>query len=496
MLKNLIIANSYYDSASLMLLTNKIKEKLNLSTEDVAIMMATDMNKRIIEESNLLNDDGREAKASDILIALNTDLSDNEVLLIVNDLLNKKDKTKKVYNKEISFTDDAISQYDDTNFAVISIPGAYAKREVKKLLNAGKNILLFSDNISIEDEIKLKELAVSKNLLMMGPDCGTSIINGIGLGFANKVNRGNIGIVAASGTGLQELTCIISNNGGGISQAYGTGGRDIKNAVGGIMSLYCLDRLIEDDDTDIIAIVSKPPEKQVLNKIIEKVRDIKKPVLACFLGAESSDFDNSNIIFCETIEELALKTLEFSGKIVEEKDFDVKVDVKKGYIRGIYCGGTLAYETLLMLEKNNFEVYSNLSKLNKVGRKDKSIKNTIIDMGDDEFTIGSPHPMIDPSKRSLRIMEEVMDSDVSIILADVCLGYASNDNLADILAEDIKQAMKIRQDLVFIVNICGSKLDYQGYDNKKKILEDSGAIVVDTNAKAVKLAMKLLKEKR
>lgn len=500
MLKNIILQNRYYDSATLMLLTNKIKEKLNLNSDEIAIMMATEMNKRIISETNLLTDKGVAANAGDVIIAIKSELSDEDIISLIKDLLDKKTEDNKNKNiEEISSVKQAIETYKDFNFVVVSLPGAYAAREVKKLLEADEHVLLFSDNVSLEDEIKLKDLAISKDLLMMGPDCGTAIINGVGLGFSNKINKGNIGIVAASGTGLQEVSTIISNKGGGISQAFGTGGRDIKNAVGGKMMLYCLDLLLKDESTNVIVIVSKPPENMVIEKIKSKLKDCKKPVIACFLGASKEIFDNTNIVYAESLEQAALKALKLDGVSICSTETDnccISYKTEKKYIRGIYCGGTLAYESLLFLEKNGYEVYSNLSKHSdkKLGVKDLSKKHSIIDMGDDEFTVGKPHPMIDPSIRSERLLEESQDKDLAVLLMDVELGYGSNDNAAEILASDIKRIKEKREDIIFIVVLCASVLDYQGYENSKKTLEKTGAIVLDSNAKAIKLAMSIVKK--
>lgn len=503
MLKNLIISNKYYDSATLMLLTNQIKENLNLKTNEISVMMGTEMNKKIMENSDLLNEIGKGANSGDILIGIKSALDNQKILNMVDSLLNQEIDNKNSEQLEINSVDDGIKNYKDTNFAVVSLPGSYAAREVKKLLKAKKHVLLFSDNIDIKDEIELKDLAIENDLLMMGPDCGTAIIKGVGLGFSNRVNKGSIGIVAASGTGLQEVATIISNNSGGISYAFGTGGRDIKESVGGRMMLYCLDLLIKDEETETIVIVSKPPSKNVIEKIINKVKNIKKPVVACFLGEDISVLQSTNIVLCETLEETAIKVLELNGiKYSDSFDVDkilkmISSDKKNGYIRGIYCGGTLAYEALLMLEKQNIEIYSNLSKCEERRLKvnDKSLYNTILDMGEDEYTVGKPHPMINSSSRNEQLLKEAEDESVGIIIADIELGYGANDFAADELGETIKQIKTMRSDLVFIVVICGSKQDYQDYNLKKNLLIMSGAIVVNSNAQGVRLAIELSKRR-
>lgn len=500
MLKNLVITNRYYDSATLMLLTNKVKAELGLATEEIAVMMATDMNKRILHESGLLAEAGESANPGDVVVAIRSDMPDEEILALVERFLSRR-AAKKTQAVEVTSVNDALEVSPESNFAVVSLPGVYAARETRKLLNAGKHVLLFSDNISVEDEVSLKKLAVEKDLLMMGPDCGTAIINGVGLGFSNTVREGRIGIVAASGTGLQEVATLISNAGSGISQAFGTGGRDIKDKVGGIMMLYTLDLLIRDKNTDVIVIVAKPPEDGVLAKMIEKLSGVLKPVVACFLGADPAKFEGTGIHFASTLHEAAQKALALEGvKIAEEASFEDVLAKHAGlrgdgYIRAIYCGGTLAYETLLMLSRKGLPVTSNLlHDASHLSSRDVSRVNAVIDMGDDEFTVGKPHPMIDPGARSERLRAEAADPEVSVIIADVELGYGSNDLAADVLASDVREILTRRPDIAVITVICGSYQDYQGYDGKKKLLEEAGAIVPASNAQAVELALKLLKK--
>lgn len=491
MLKNIIVANSYFDSATLMLLTNKVKEQLGLSSQEVAIMMATEMNKRIMRESNLLDSTGEAASSGDMLIALQSDLATDQILEIVNEILAAKTKRPNTTTHvEVTSVQQAIAAYPESNFAVVSLPGVYAAREVKKLLNADKHVLLFSDNVSLEDEIALKDLAIARDLLMMGPDCGTAIVNGVGLGFSNKVNRGNIGIVAASGTGLQEVATIISNLGFGISQAFGTGGRDIKDVVGGRMMLYCLDLLLKDPLTEKIVIVSKPPEPKVLDKIKSKLVGATKPIIACFLGASKEIFASTNIHFASTLSEAAYLAVGRQMPPLETSQI-TQVD---GNLRAIYCGGTLAYEALLMLEKAGVNIHSNLAKTPEylMNAKTKSQGHVVLDMGEDEFTVGKPHPMIDPSSRSERIRMEAHDPSVRIILADVELGYGSNDLATSELAKDFAYVKSVNPEIVCLGVLCGSELDYQGYSTQRQLLVDVGVIVANSNAHAINIVRKLL----
>lgn len=505
MLKTFIKRNSYYDSATLMMLTSKIGEEMG-STKNVAVMMGTDMNKDIMEASGLLDETGRGAGANDLVIALKveTDEAFEEALVTIDKELNKKVESAGKESDVVATMDGAFDMDPELNLAVVSLPGLYAAREAKNLLNKGANVLLFSDNVSIDQENELKELALEKGLLLMGPDCGTAVINGVGLGFANKLKKGNIGIVAASGTGLQEVMCQISNRGGGVSQAIGTGGRDVKEAIGGKMMLFALQLLLEDQQTDVVVIVSKPPADSVLEKISKALKNkpADKKVILCFMG--HSDLVIEGCETAETLEEAAMMAVKASGR---GNDKEINVDLTPAlafkeekaadqkYIRALYCGGTLAYESMLMMKKAYGTVYSNvaLTKEEKMDGKMASKEHTVLDLGDDEFTVGKPHPMIEPSLRGDRLMEEAADKSVAVIVCDVELGYGSHENPASILAKEVKAAKEMLEKegrkILFIANILGTYEDFQGFEAQKKILQDAGMIVTESNAQAIRLAM-------
>lgn len=287
--KGKIKRGEYFDSVTLMIVAKQINEIAGIT--DAAVVMNTAENRSILESSGLLISEFDDAKASDLLICVNAENDEiaEKAMLQVDEVLEK-------VRHEISDTEDflpksletALKSLPDANLVLISVAGKYAAREAMKALKKGLHVMIFSDNVSLEDEIRLKKYAQEKDLLVMGPDCGTAIINGVPLAFANVVNRGNIGIVAASGTGLQEISSVISNNGAGISQAIGTGGRDVKKEVGGIMFLAALEALNRDKNTEIIVLVSKPPAKKVIEKILKKVENTHKPVVAIFLGDRKS----------------------------------------------------------------------------------------------------------------------------------------------------------------------------------------------------------------
>lgn len=505
MIHNIVKANAYFDSVTLMLFSSRLNAIEGV--QQAAVMMGTDHNKDLMKSSGILSSEiANTATSNDLIIgikAISQDIIDL-ALEALNDQFNNKSKATLGSDKKTfrSF-ESALKQTPNLNFAVISIPGRYAKSEVMKCLRNNINVLLFSDNVSIDDENELKTYAVENQLLMMGPDCGTAIINGVSLGFANVVKRGNIGLVAASGTGLQEVTVIIDRLGGGISQAFGTGGRDLKEVIGGKMMLLALEALNHDNKTEVIGMISKPPSKIVLERIINLVKTFKKPVVACFLGSESYDFEGSQVYSTETLESAANALIALSlgqdpeATVHETKKPKLQLPTENNgkYIRGLYTGGTLAYESILVLKHQQTIVYSNIPSDPIYLLKDveSSFEHTIIDMGEDYFTDGMPHPMIDPRLRSERIIKEVTDSETAIILLDCVLGYGSHMDPAGALASAINKAMsQATHPVTFIASVCGTPADPQNRIDQESKLRSAGVIVVDTNAQAAMLASYLI----
>ena len=338
----------------------------------------------------------------------------------------------------------------------------------------------------------------------MGPDCGTAIINGVAIGFANVVKKGNIGLVAASGTGLQEATVIIDKLGSGISQALGTGGRDVKDAVGGKTMLLALEALSIDPQTNVIGIVSKPPSPTVLNKILDLVSTFDKPVVACFIGASLDVFEGTKIIGCETVEDAAYTLVNIStqqslepGSLTDDEKSIRSTSGK--YLRGLYTGGTLAYEAMLIFKHQLGSVYSNIASDEQYLLKDPEVSrhHTIIDMGEDYFTDGMPHPMIDPRLRSERIKKEMKDADTAVLLLDCVLGYGSHSDPAGALVEAIAEGRKTQanENIIMIASVCGTESDPQRRSVQEDKLRQAGVIVMPTNAQAARLAAYVLGQK-
>jgi succinyl-CoA synthetase alpha subunit len=509
-IKGIIKQGEYFDSVTLMLVSKEINARKGII--DSGVVMGTKENRAILQASGLLLPEFEHTSDTDLLIAIKAedgrvlDLLVKELDSIFNSIRKKKGGTK-TFNPR-SF-DGAIKAMPDANLSLISVAGKYAAQEAMHALKKGLHVMIFSDNVSVEDELKLKTYASKKGLLVMGPDCGTAIINGVPLAFANVVNKGNIGIVAASGTGLQETSCIISNSGAGISQAIGTGGRDVKKEIGGIMFLDALRALKNDPQTEVILLVSKPPHESVLEKIAAEIKSITKPVVGIFIGADPEIIKKAGAIPATTLEMAALTAVFLSqGKNtddvkarLEERNQQIRIQanemaktLKGKYLRGLFSGGTLCDETQLILKEHLGYVNSNTPLHPDFRLQDawKPTGHAIIDLGDDDFTVGRPHPMIDYSLRNKKIIDEAGNQDVAVLLLDVVLGYGSNMHPEEELVPNFFKAKKMKPELHIICSITGTDKDPQNKANVKTALENAGALVMPSNAAASELCAQIL----
>jgi len=502
---NTIRKNHYQDSMKLMQISQKLSALEGV--KQASAIMATEANLLMLKEAGLIEKMPEFAGANDLIIAVDAKSQEigDEAILQLETLLAPADigNTSNIIYKSL---ETASNSLPGANIAVISVPGEYAKLEVAKAITKGLHTFLFSDNLSLEEEIEVKERAREKGLLVMGPGCGTSIINGIGLGFANIINKGPIGVIAAAGTGLQEVTCLINNLGSGITHGIGVGGRDLSQEVGGITTLEAIKILDKDNSTHVFLVVSKPPSKEVAEKVLEAFKETGKPSVICFLGSDLKS-DDPNIYFASTLDDAAIRAVQFAQNgskkpnIISAKNWKKQVqqavkslNSKQKYIRGLYSGGTLCYEAQYVLEPILGKIYSNapFNKEYKLKNSNKSEKNSLIDLGEEEFTVGRPHPMIDANLRSERLLSEASKADVAVILLDVVLGYvASPDPAGDLLPairEARKSAKKKGRNVVFVAHVCGTHNDPQGLIDQEDKLREEGVLVFPTNAQASRVA--------
>lgn len=496
MLYTVIKVNSYQDSVSLMMLSNKLSEMDGVKR--ISIMMGTPANKDIFENTGLMTSEVKKANPSDICIVVDTDddgLVKDVVEKVDSFLTNQASKSQSASFTSVRSWDSALSNLPNANMALISLPGQYAAGEAKKALEKGIHVFMFSDNVTVEEELELKQTAAKKGLLVMGPDCGTGVIGDIPVAFANVIHSGNIGIVGASGTGIQEVTSIIHRLGGGISHAIGTGGRDLSERIGAITAIEALKGLAADPKTDVIILISKPPAKAVRDKVVAVLKRLPKPVVAIFMG-EKPCASHDNIRYTWTLEDTATLAVDLAKNTqlipqaaLPEQVAAVTAEVKaqgSKLVKGLYSGGTLAAEAA-MLMKDTFGGTDESD--HSEGIMLRLSGHEIIDLGDDVYTRGKPHPMIDPRTRIDMLVAAAAQPETAIILFDVVLGYGSNEDMAGAMVQGIeKSRANNKKKVIYIASVCGTDKDPQVYQQQVDKLVNAGVLVEDSNAKAVRLA--------
>ncbi|XNM43880.1 acyl-CoA synthetase FdrA [Escherichia coli] len=505
--KIVIKPNTYFDSVSLMSISTRAN-KLD-GVEQAFVAMATEMNKGVLKNLGLLTPELEQAKNGDLMIVINGKSgADNEQLLAeIEELFNSKAQSGS-HEARYATIASAKKHIPESNLAVISVNGLFAAREARQALQNDLNVMLFSDNVSVEDELALKQLAHEKGLLMMGPDCGTVIINGAALLFGNAVRRGNIGIVGASGTGSQELSVRIHEFGGGVSQLIGTGGRDLSEKIGGLTTLDAIGMLENDLQTESLCL---SPNRPRLRRPVKcwNARACRKPVVVCFLGRVETPVDEQGLQFARGSKEAALKAVMLSGVKQENLDLhtlnqpliaDVRARLQpqQKYIRGLFCGGTLCDETMFAVMEKHGDVYSNIQPDPEFRLQDinRSIKHTFLDFGDDDFTNGKPHPMIDPTNRISRLIEEARDPEVAVIVMDFVLGFGSHEDPVGSTIEAIKEAKAIAaaegRELIILAYVLGTDLDTPSLEQQSQMLLDAGVILASSSTNTGLLAREFI----
>ena len=501
MQKVIVEKKRYVDSVSLMGIPDRVKSLEGIT--NVEAMMATAANQAILKMLEYVLPE--DVTANDLVIAVTaeTDEQCNAAVELVKNIIDRKDVDDYVHYNSLDEIDMTADHYD---LCQISLPGEYAAAEAKKALQMGMDLFIFSDNVSIEEELELKQLGNSLGKLVMGPDAGVAVLNGVALAAGSILKDGPIGIVAASGSGAQEVGCIIEKCGYGVSNLIGTGGRDLYPQIGGITMIEGIRRMENDPNTKVIVLVSKLADLGVMDKVLNVADNCKKSVVVVFLGSNEELFKNHKVHATFSLEECALKAVELAGGNVADfglsdaeirqlaKDSVSKLAQEKKFFRGLYCGGTFTEEALQYFSAHNKDVtlYSNLSNRYCVKLADSEVSqgHAILDLGAEDFTAKAPHPVFDPSLRLCRLRKELEDPEVGVVLLDFITGPGVAADPITAFAEECAK----HPEIVFISTICGSFEDPQNVVEKEKLLKDAGVIVVKSNYQSAKLASAMMNE--
>jgi FdrA protein len=481
---------TYYDSVILMQLQRAL---LGLpGVADAGVVMATPANRDLLAQSGLLTEVAGAAGADDMLIVVKaqSEPAAQDALRQVDALLARRRSSTETEFRPRSL-EAALKLLPEAGWVLISVPGRFAAGVAREALGLGRHVFLYSDNVSLEDEIALKQAARAKGLLVMGPDCGTALVNGVGLGFANRVRRGAVGVVAAAGTGLQAVTSRVHQLGAGISHGLGTGGRDLKAEVGAITALQGLDLLARDPATQVIVLVSKPPAPEVATRLLDVAQTLGKPVVVDFIGYPPPARVLGNLHFAASLSEaaeMAVSQLSVASNQPSKTDhLSTAHSITDHYLRGLFSGGTLAYEAMLVLQTTLHPLYSNnpITKSQALLDPLKSQAHTVLDLGGDEFTVGRLHPMMDNDLRLRRLRQEAADPEVGLILMDVVLGEGAHPDPASELAPAVAEARAGRPGLEVVVMVVGTDDDPQGLAGQVERFRAAGAQVFTNPSEAL-----------
>lgn len=481
---------SFQDSVSLMIISRKLSERPEV--DQVSVMMGTPANKSMLDSTGFWHDDFADATPNDICVAVRTEGEQPEIRDLIREQLEKE--LSAIANASGSSHqlvkarrfESACQKLPQANLLLVSVAGEYAASVAREGLQANKNVMLFSDNVPLEQEVELKTMARERGLIVMGPDCGTAMIAGSPLAFANVLPEGGIGVIGASGTGIQEITSQIALHQQGISHAIGLGGRDLSADVGGISALTALEMLAADDATRVMAFVSKPPSPQVRTRIIAAMQKVGKPVVALFLGSKPEQRREGNVWLANSLSDAARLAV-LLMRVAQQRRAQPEVAGKGIY--GLYAGGTLAAEAAMLLSAG---LGVPVSESHDQGVMLDAGGHRIVDLGDDSYTLGRPHPMIDPTTRSIEIEKLAAFPDVGVLLLDVVLGYGACADPAGAVVEAVDQVRAKRTaPLVVIATLTGTEGDPQGRSEQEEKLREAGVAVMETLEEAVLLAVSL-----
>ena len=486
----------YRDSVALMRISRAIAGLDGVVA--AALMIGSATNRKLMEEAGLLATDGRSAGPNDLVLAVRADTqaSAQAALNEAARLLEAPAAGDKGGDEWVPKSlDTALARLPNANLALISVPGEFAASEARRALSRGLHVMMFSDNVAIDDEVELKREAKERGLLMMGPDCGTAIIGGVPLAFANVIARGDIGIVGASGTGMQEVSTLIARHGRGVSHAIGVGGRDLKQAVGGITTLMAIDALDRDPATRQLVLVSKPPAAMVAKTVLDRVAQVKKPVSICFIGADDMSVPANAALFSDlrSCVEHALggKRIGWTPHAPDAKSLATRVARPRTRLQGLFSGGTLCAEAQVILRRAGIAVASNVPIPGVPTPAAAPDAHVVLDLGDDEYTLGRPHPMIDPTLRNQMLSAALRNGKTAVVLLDVVIGYGAHaDPAGDLIAA--LPAAKDREALL-IASVCGTEDDPQRYSRQVAQLDEAGIVAAPSNAHAAELAVDVLR---
>ena len=486
----------YLDSVALMQLSAELAALAGV--EDAVAMNGTPSNLEIMREAGLLASPGEAAEPNDLVVAVRAadGAAADAALAHAKSALRREVATTQGEEWRPRTLDGALDRVADANLVLVSTPGAHAAREARRALERGLNVMLFSDNVPLEAERSLKERAHALGLLVMGPDCGTAYIAGAPLAFANVVPGGRIGVIAASGTGLQEVSVLLARAGAGISHGIGVGGRDLSDAVGGVSTLDAIDLLASDPATDHLILVSKPPGPRTARLVFERLAAAGKPCTAVVFGAGAIEAPPGGPVPVPTLKDAVERATGrpiapgYDAAAIARSEVE-RLTAGRHALHGLFCGGTLATEAHAVLAAAGIGAVSGSATSAPPGA---NAPHLVIDLGADEYTVGRPHPMIDPTLRTAKLREALAERQVAVVLLDIVLGLGAHPDPARPVRDAVRDAGCDRPAVV--ASVCGTADDPQDAERQAAMLAGAGVAIAPSNADAASVAAAFLRHLR
>ena len=525
--RGIIVRDTYRDSVFLMRVSTRLRERDGIAQAE--ILTGTPSNLEALQDHGLLPSElvSAQPRPGDLVIAVrgtggSVDRALNEARNLIDmqrahDVGNVESGSSGRYRADS--LRDALEILPDANLALISVPGPHVRSEAMAALRRGLNLLIFSSNVDIDDELAIKREAAQRGLLVMGPDCGTAMFRGAALGFANAVRTGPVGLVGASGTGLQQVSALVHHCGGGVSHIIGTGGGDVGPEVAGRMTVSGMDLLDSDPGTRVVVIVSKPPHPRAAERILDRVQRIRKPVVVCFVGWNTSDYPDDPPVHATTLEDAALIAVSLAEEwplgevgavaaaLGSNRDDILAREASllardQRFIRGLFCGGTFALEAAFLLKAAVGDVSGNIRAAG-IGSIDDTARiagHAVLDLGTENLTRGRPHPMLAPDMREPHILSAASDSSAGVIMLDFVLGYGSHPDpagsTAPVLRRMSESAAENGRHIAILATVCGTDRDPQRLDEQVRTLRDLGAVVAYSSTATVRNAVRIIEGRR
>lgn len=458
----------YHDSVRLMQASKALQEAPGVA--DALVAMATELNLDLLTEMGFDLEAAVGAGPNDLLLAVRADSEEAIAAAhrLLDEVLTRRAAPDGGLDAPPPRTAGSAADRNNANIVLLSVPGEHVFVEAAEALDTGRHVMIFSDNVSIEQEVVLKQRGVGRGLLVMGPDCGTAIVSGLGLGFANAVQPGPVGIVGASGTGIQQVCCLLDDAGVGVRHALGTGSHDLSEQVGALSTLQALSALDADPSVEVIAVISKPPAAPVAAQVRTAAAACSKPVVIIFMGETTLEEGTA-----ELLQRLGTPAAHYASWVTDREGH------RPGAVRGLFSGGTLRDDARFVAT----------TMLGAIGRHEGDPGHVFIDYGDDQYTRGRAHPMIDQTVRLDRLQAAATDMAVGVVLMDVVLGYGANADPAAELAPAVRQASDAGAAVV--ISLCGTSRDPQHRNSQAERLQATGASVWLSNAAAAREAARL-----